>query len=109
MDITPVPLTLAGTRTGSRKGFARGLAAACRGFENFWRALRARSRRRPKLLALVESSPLGDRRFVTVVQFEGQRFLIGSSPASITLLARLPDAGPKAADADDSSCAGESQ
>jgi hypothetical protein len=28
-----------------------------------------------------------------VIQFERRRFLIGSSPSSITLLSRLPDAG----------------
>lgn len=44
-----------------------------------------------KVLAVRETAALGDRRFVSVVQFERQRFLIGSSPSSITLLSRLPD------------------
>lgn len=57
-----------------------------------WRMLVARARPRSKSLALVESSSLGDRRFVSVIQFEQRRYLIGSSPASVTLLARLPDA-----------------
>jgi flagellar biogenesis protein FliO len=34
-----------------------------------------------------------------VIQFEEQRFLIGSSPASVTLLSRLPDASPGSSEA----------
>ncbi len=48
-------------------------------------------RRRGKALAVRETAALGDRRFVSVIQFERQRFLIGSSPSSITLLAQLRD------------------
>ena len=51
----------------------------------------------PKFLLVSETSALGDRRFVAVVQFERQRFLIGSSPFSVTLLARLSDAARKVA------------
>ncbi|MBI1741111.1 MAG: flagellar biosynthetic protein FliO [Candidatus Koribacter versatilis] len=51
-----------------------------------WRAQRKR-----KSLLVKETAGLGERRFVAVVQFERQRFLIGGSPGSITLLARLPD------------------
>jgi hypothetical protein len=127
MEITPVPLTLVAPRMDGRKGRARVFAAVGRSLEHFWRAICVRTRRRPKSLALVESSPLGDRRFVGVVQFEGLRVLIGSSPASITLLARLPDcagesrmagdlrsAGDGRCDGDgrfagDGQCAGESQ
>jgi flagellar biogenesis protein FliO len=55
-----------------------------------WRWLvRARSRR--KTLSVRETTALGDRRFVSVVQFERQRFLIGSSPSSVSLLSHLPD------------------
>jgi hypothetical protein len=50
---------------------------------------RARSKR--KTLAVRETAALGDRRFVSVIQFERQRFLVGSSPSSVTLLAQLPD------------------
>jgi len=51
--------------------------------------LRGRSQR--KALSVRETAALGDRRFVSVIQFERQRFLIGSSPSSVTLLAQLPD------------------
>jgi hypothetical protein len=55
-----------------------------------WRSLvRARSRR--KTLSVRETTALGDRRFVSVIQFERQRFLIGSSPSSVSLLSHLPD------------------
>jgi hypothetical protein len=56
-----------------------------------WTALAIRARRAPKTLVVNETAPLGDRRFVAVVQFERQRFLIGSSPSSVTLLAPLSD------------------
>ncbi len=56
-----------------------------------WRILVRRVGSRRKTLAVRETAALGDRRFVSVIQFERLRFLIGSSPSSITLLAQLPD------------------
>jgi hypothetical protein len=58
-----------------------------------WRAVicRAGIRRQSRLLAVRETAALGDRRFVSVIQFGRQRFLIGASPSSVTLLAQLPD------------------
>jgi flagellar biogenesis protein FliO len=46
------------------------------------------------MLFVRETAALGDRRFVSVIQFESRRFLIGSSAASVTLLAQLPDDSP---------------
>jgi hypothetical protein len=62
----------------------------------YWRSvvesvLSCRAARRHKALAVRETAALGDRRFVSVIQFERQRFLIGSGPSSVTLLAQLPD------------------
>ena len=56
-----------------------------------WRSLVRRARNKRKTLAVRETAALGDRRFVSVIQFEGRRFLIGSSPSSVTLLSQLPD------------------
>jgi Flagellar biosynthesis protein, FliO len=53
-----------------------------------------RAKNKRKRLTVRETAALGDRRFVSVIQFEHQRFLIGSSPASITLLAHLPEELP---------------
>ena len=53
---------------------------------------RAGSKR--KELSVRETAALGDRRFVCVIQFERQRFLIASSPSSVTLLAQLSDESP---------------
>ena len=53
---------------------------------------RAGSKR--KELSVRETAALGDRRFVSVIQFERQRFLIASSPSSVTLLAQLSDESP---------------
>jgi flagellar biogenesis protein FliO len=49
--------------------------------------------RRPRLrqLRLRESLALGERRFVAVVEFEQQRFLIGGTSSSVALLSQLPD------------------
>jgi hypothetical protein len=57
-----------------------------------WRSLLMRARGQRKTLLVRETAALGDRRFVSVIQFERQRFLIASSPSSVTLLARLPEA-----------------
>jgi flagellar biogenesis protein FliO len=46
-------------------------------------------RRQPKRLRLCESLPLGERRFVAVVEFERSRFLIGGTQGSLVLLAPL--------------------
>ena len=56
-----------------------------------WRSLVSRARSQRKTLYVRETAALGERRFVSVIQFERQRFLIGSGPASVTLLAQLPD------------------
>jgi flagellar biogenesis protein FliO len=51
-----------------------------------------RTQHKRRLLAITETAGLGERRFVAVVQFERQRFLIGGSQSSVTLLANLPQA-----------------
>ena len=61
-----------------------------------WRSLVRRAGSRRKMLSVRETAALGDRRFVSVIQFERQRFLIGSSPSSVTLLSQLPDESPSA-------------
>jgi flagellar biogenesis protein FliO len=50
-----------------------------------------RSQKKRKALSVCETASLGERRFVAVIQFERRRFLIGGSPSSVALLARLPD------------------
>jgi flagellar biogenesis protein FliO len=56
---------------------------------SWWQSLLRISRRAPRRLRLCESLPLGDRRFVAVVEFDQARFLVGGTPASLVLLARL--------------------
>src|SRR5579864_8033269 len=55
----------------------------------WWPRIRRVTRRRPRRLRLCESLPLGERRFVAVVEFERSRFLVGGTSASLVLLARL--------------------
>jgi flagellar biogenesis protein FliO len=58
-----------------------------------WERVLRLGRREPKRLRLCESLPLGERRFVAVVEFEAARFLVGGTPSSLVLLSRLEDAG----------------
>ncbi len=64
--------------------------------QEFWRCARAwwqrllRLSQRPhRRLRLCESLPLGERRFVAVIEFEQSRFLLGGTSSSLVLLSRL--------------------
>ena len=48
-----------------------------------------RVHRAPRRLRLCETLALGEKRFVAVIEFEGQQFLVGGAAASVNLLARL--------------------
>jgi flagellar biogenesis protein FliO len=56
-----------------------------------WERVLRLSRRQPKRLKLCESLPLGERRFVAVVEFDAARFLVGGTSSSLVLLSRLSD------------------
>jgi len=107
MELAPMEITQTRTQPSSpvapalarRLAQMSALAAAC--LKVFWRSaiwrslpLLCRAASKRKTLAIRETAALGDRRFVSVIQFERQRFLIGSSPAAVTLLAQLPDVSP---------------
>jgi len=62
-------------------------------FRNWQRLLTGRQPR-PRL-RLVEARHLGGRQAIYVVAYDQQRFLLGSSPAGLTLLTRLPDDEPQ--------------
>ena len=53
--------------------------------------------RREKRLQLCETLSLGERRFVAVVRYREQQFLLGGTGQSIALLAHLPPAESDAA------------
>lgn len=61
-----------------------------------WRRIRRIRLHTAKRLRLCENLPLGERRFVAVVEFESERFLLGGTASSLVLLARLAGAGPQA-------------
>jgi flagellar biogenesis protein FliO len=44
-------------------------------------------------LRLSETLTLGERRFVAVIEFERQKFLIGGTGTSVAMLSALPGAG----------------
>ncbi len=60
---------------------------------SLWRRILQARRRIPKSLLLHESLSLGERRFLAVVECEGERFLIGGTTSSLSMLTRLDDAG----------------
>lgn len=60
-----------------------------------WARMRRLSPRSAKRLRLCENLPLGERRFVVVVEFENERFLLGGTASSLVLLARLASAPPQ--------------
>jgi flagellar biogenesis protein FliO len=53
-----------------------------------------RVRRRERSLRLCESLPLGEKRFITVVECEHHRFLLGVTSQSISLLHTLESEEP---------------
>jgi flagellar biogenesis protein FliO len=60
--------------------------------ENLWQGIRrAVKSRKVRRLRVRETLSLGDRRFVAVIEFDRQEFLVGGSGNSLELLARLED------------------
>jgi hypothetical protein len=55
-----------------------------------WLKDRAKAEPRTRKLRVCESTQLGEKKFVALIQADGHRFLIGGTNASITLLATLP-------------------
>ena len=74
------------TTIAIRSGLALWLKECRTRLAEFWR-----TRHKPRSLRIQETAALGDRRFVAVLQFERQRFLIGATASSVTLLAHLPE------------------
>jgi flagellar biogenesis protein FliO len=54
-------------------------------------AQRATRSRKTRRLRVRESLSLGERRFLAVVEFDSQEFLVGGTGSSLALLARLHD------------------
>ena len=61
-------------------------------------AQRALRPRHPRRLRVRETLSLGEKRFVAVIEYEGQELLVGGSSNSFALLARL-EAGRVATEA----------
>jgi len=59
-----------------------------------WQRLSLQRGGRPKL-NILETRPLGGRQALYVVGYEQARFLIGASPAGLSLLSHLPEAAPE--------------
>jgi flagellar biogenesis protein FliO len=57
-----------------------------------WIKQRVKVQQARKNLRVCESVSLGEKRFVAVVQVDEERFLIGGSSGSVSLLSRLQEA-----------------
>ena len=74
------------TNLGGTGAVMRMVAICQAAIRRMWRSQKTR-----RTLLVRETAALGERRFVAVIECERQRFLIGASPGSVTLLARLAD------------------
>jgi len=54
-----------------------------------WTQQRLKSPRTKKRLRVCESVSLGEKRFVAVIQIDGEQFLVGGSANSVSTLAHL--------------------
>jgi hypothetical protein len=75
------------TEPPAGRGYRRWLPKVRAGWQ--WLTRRCRVGE-PRRLRLFETLSLGEKRFVAIVEFENQRFLLGGTPNSLVLLAALP-------------------
>jgi flagellar biogenesis protein FliO len=76
--------------TGGRDWSQTLLSRAWSGLK--WIMQRATAQQVRKNLRICETLSFGEKRFVAVVQVDEERFLIGGSSSSVSLLTRLPEA-----------------
>lgn len=57
-----------------------------------WLQTRSQVARRPRRLQLCATVALGEKRFVSIIECDGQQFLIGGGAGNVSLLSQLPDA-----------------
>jgi hypothetical protein len=91
LDLTNDPLA---TRTVPQDWFIRTLSrgADCllKVLRELWaRAGQVRVRQNRKRLRVCETVPLGEKRFVAVIQVDDKQFLVGGASNSVSLLAQL--------------------
>ncbi len=63
-----------------------------------WMVQRVSVKQARKNLKVCENVSLGEKRFVAVIQVDEERFLIGGSSGSVSLLTRLREAKTSASD-----------
>jgi len=78
---------LPGATAGWQSMWRRAVSLA----EKVWQWLQARRRWQlgTKRLALCETVSLGEKRFLALIRVDGQHFLVGGAPSSVSLLAQL--------------------
>ncbi|MGA9527444.1 MAG: flagellar biosynthetic protein FliO [Terriglobales bacterium] len=71
-------------------GSARGTSGLQIFLQAMWAQVRKiQIRQNNKRLRVCETVPLGDRRFIAVIQVDNKQFLVGGAPNSVSLLAQL--------------------
>lgn len=79
-----IPLLADSSRGGSR------LQVALKAARGWLRKIQIRQNN--KRLRVCETVPLGERRFIAVIQVDNKQFLVGGAPNSVSLLAQLDKA-----------------
>jgi len=61
-------------------------------FKTLWQWTRSAAKiRKPRRLRVCETLSLGERRFLAVIEFDRQEFLLGGTGSSLELLARVKE------------------
>ena len=79
---------------GEKAGSTSGVRAMPSLLWNFCQRVLAAGRRPLRQLRLCETLSLGEKRFVSVIEFEGKRFLVGGTAGSLVMLDRLGERPP---------------
>jgi flagellar biogenesis protein FliO len=66
-------------------------AVGAAALKNLWHWLGSAVKPRRRRLRVCETLSLGERRFVAIIEFDRQEFLVGGSGNSLELLARLEE------------------
>jgi len=82
------------TTQGQRKMWqmlAAAYSSSCKSLVKAWRWVQARRQLQlaSKRLCLCESISLGEKRFLAIVKVDGQHFLVGGAPGSVSMLTQL--------------------
>ena len=90
LDLMDEPLAPQRARHAFTRTISRGADFLLKVLSEMWaRVPQVRVRQNRRRLTVCESVPLGDKRFVAVIQIDDKQFLVGGASNSVSLLAQL--------------------